>query len=351
MSALHQRASFKGSISYGWPEPTDEPILLLDDSPELHEEDILRLGADIRDRVSIVSRPTGATVDAATARLTDQGGGCLIAVGSGALLDAAKLAFQRANANGVSVALVMIPCGAEPYRAVAQFAVVDASNGSRPTVLDPRFAACDVLVIDQLLGRLPRPVVALAAADTAVHSIESLLSQAATPYSRMLAAAALRTVITTSDPASVTTGSFLAVEAFASTRLGLAHAIASPLGTELGVTHDAINAVLGDALVDYWGPRASAFRYVTEACNTTTHHEVKAQLARLREAARLPSTLSDLGVGWASVSNVLPRAARSSGISVLPEPISPTALEAFAARGWRGETQKEAAVAEHAGAD
>jgi maleylacetate reductase len=351
MSALRQRANFRGSISYGWPDAADEPIVLLDDAPELGDDDAARLGCIIGERISIDRRPTQATVDVAATRLIAQGGGRLIAVGSGALLDVGKLAFQRASESGAPVALVMVPCGAEPYRAVAQFAVVDAPDGSRPTELDQRFAACDVLVLDDLLRRLPPAVVALAAADTAVHSIESLLSRKATTYSRMLATAALRTVIEASDPAQVVSASFLAVEAFASTRLGLAHAVASPLGTELGVTHDAINAVLGDALVDYWGPRPTAFRYVAEACATTTHDNVKAHLARLRDAAGLPSSLSELGITWTSVSNVLPRAARSSGISVLPETVSPTELEAFAARGWRGATTKEVAVAEPAGTD
>jgi len=351
MRVLQQRANFRGSIRYGWPEAADEAIVLLDDVPDFGDDDAARLGSAIGERISVDRRPTRATVEMATKRLMAQGGGRLIAIGSGALLDAGKLAFQHASEGGVPVALVMVPCGAEPYRAVAQFAVVDAPDGSRPTQLDQRFAACDVLVLDDLLRRLPPAVVALAAADTAVHSIESLLSRAATPYSRMLATAALRTVIETSDPVPVVSASFLAVEAFASTRLGLAHAVASPLGTELGVTHDAINAVLGDALVEYWGPRPTAFRNVAKACNTATHDSVKEHLTRLRDAAGLPSSLSELGITWTSVSNVLPGAARSSGISVLPEPISPSELEAFAARGWKGATTKEVAVAEPAGTD
>lgn len=345
------RASLGGSIAYCWPEATGEPALVLDDTALLRDDDVARLGLDLIDHVTISGRPSRITVESVAAQMADVGGGRLVAVGSGALLDAAKLAFQRLGEAGVAAELVMLPCGAEPYRAVAQFAVVDAPDGSRPTVVDRRFASCDVIVLDDLLDRLPQPIIALAAADTAVHAIESLLSSAATPYSRMLASASLRSVCQTLEPASVVTASFVAVEAFASTGLGLAHAVASPLGTELGLCHDAINAVLGDALVDYWSGRTPSFALVAEACNALSFDDVRTSLAQLRNAAALPSSLSEFGIGWERVARVLPRAARSSGMTVLPQPVSSVALEAFAARGWKGATTKEAALAEPAGAN
>jgi alcohol dehydrogenase len=346
-----QQANFSGSVVYGWPEATDEPAVIIRDNAALTQEDAERLALNLRDEIVIAARPVRADVDQVVERLTSCDANRLVVVGTGALMDAAKLVLQEAASAGIPLTLVMVPCSSEPYRAVARFAVVDAEDGSRPTVVDPRFASCEVIVSPELLSRVPAETVAVAAADTAVHAIESLLSTASTPYSRALAAAALGTVCQTREPSAVLTASFLAVEAFASTRLGIAHAIASPLGTELGVTHDAINAVLGDALVEHWQERTTSFVYAQQACSATGEVDVREALKQLREDAALPPNLYELGVPWQSLMHILPRAAQSSGMTVLPQPMTPPELEAFARRAWKGPTTKEAAVAEPAGAD
>jgi alcohol dehydrogenase class IV len=351
LTVTRQVASFSGTVTYGWPTASAGPTLLIFDVGAFTDAELDKLGPKPVQCISIDGRPTQATVDDTAVDLVDQGGGRLVAVGSGALLDAAKLSYQRARDAGAAVELVMVPCGPEPYRAVAQFAVVDAPDRSRPTVVDPRFAAAEVVVIPELLRRLSTPVIGVAAADAAVQAFESLLSSAASPYSRLLAASALKAVADVSAPASVITGSFLAVESFASTKLGLAHAIASPLGTSLGITHDAINAVLGDALIDYWAPRVVSFGHIRRACEADSPEDVKAFLARLRRTAALPDSLAELGIKWESIAEVLPRAAMSSGMSVLPRTVSATELEAFAARAWKGTSTKEDALAEPAGAN
>jgi alcohol dehydrogenase len=260
-------------------------------------------------------------------------------------MDAAKIAYQRFAADGGAVELEFVPCGREPYRAVARFAVVDEPDGSRPTVVDLRFAAAHVIMSDALLARAPRRAVAIGALDTAVHAIESLLSTRSTPFSALLASMALRTVLGPDPtPAEVVTASFVAAEAFASTRLGLAHAIASPLGTRLGVTHDEINGVLGDAVLEYWADSERAL-VVAAASDMSSVAAVRTRLARVRAAAELPTTLRELNVAWDDVAAVLARAAQSSGIEVLPAPLADGALESFASRAWRDPHTEEEPVA------
>jgi alcohol dehydrogenase class IV len=347
-AALEQLMSFKGSVSYGHARASTRRTLAVDDSGFVTDATLDQLGGPA-EIVRVDRRPDTALIAELVARVNDAGAERIVAVGSGALIDGIKLVLQRSEAKaGREIDAVFVPCGAESYRAVARFAVVDDEQGQRPTVLDDRFARAEVCVAPALLGRLPENVVAINALDSAVHAIESLLSVLVNPFSRALATGALRLIFREAplERASVVTASFLAAEAFASTRLGIAHAIASPLGTDLGITHDTINSVLGPRVIEFWGPAAPGFRDIAEASGVEAGtNEVVAALDRLRVAAGLPESLDELGIAWDRVEAVLPRAARSSGIAALASPLPEGGLEAFAHRAWTGHIDEEVANA------
>lgn len=347
-AAFEHHVSFKGSISYGHLRPSTRRTLAVDDSGLL-DDDALDLLGDATDVVRVDRRPDTLLVDELACAARDARAERLVAVGSGALIDAVKLVVRRSEQESArELEPVFVPCGAEPYRAVARFAVVDDAEGQRPTFVDDRFALAEVCVVPALLERLPDHVVAVHALDTAVHAIESLLSTLTNPLSRVLAMSALRTIFVEAPPvrSRLVTASFLATEAFASTRLGIAHAIASPLGTDLGVTHDTINGVLGQPVIEFWGAAARGFADIAAACGVAaTASDVGAALGGLRVAAGLPESLDELGIAWDRVEAILPRAAKSSGIAVLPSPLPEGGLEAFARSAWRGRIDEEVANA------
>lgn len=273
------------------------------------------------------------------------------AIGAGAFLDAIKVtALAVESRTGRAVELVLVPCGAEPYRAFTRFAVVDDGK-KRPTVVDERFGCATVVLVPDLLERLPGYAIARHALDSAVHAIESLLSSLTHPFARAQAMAALRTIAEHTASMEAASGesrtdlvvaSCLAAEAFSSTKLGLAHAVASPLGTELGVTHDTLNGVLGEAVIAFWGADVDGFREVAAALGLPRNPvQVRARLASLRQAARLPASLRELGIPWSSVEAILPRAARSSGLAALPRALPDSGLETFARRAWLGSVDEE----------
>jgi alcohol dehydrogenase class IV len=345
VSTLQHRVSFTGTVSYSDGAGDDRSAVVLDDSGIMSDTDYRRVTPTLVDLVVLETRPNSLTVDVLVQRLEQHRPARLVAVGSGAAMDAAKIAYQRFGADGKAVELEFVPCGREPYRAAARFAVVDELDGSRPTVVDPSFGAAHVFVSETLLARVQRRVLAVGALDTAVHAIESLFSTRSTPCSVLLASTALRTVLhLNARPAEIVTASFVAGEAFASTRLGLAHAIASPLGTRLGVTHDEINGVLGDAVLEFWADTERALT-VAAAADMASVAAVRTRLAHARDAAELPMTLRELNVAWGDIAAVLPRAAQSSGIEVLPGPLMDGALESFASRAWRDTHTKEEPVA------
>lgn len=348
---LTHAISFTGSLWFDTAPDGSTPTLLLVESsvrePELE-------GRVLGDEVTAVvreRRPDASFVAEFGEQAAELGVDRIAAIGDGAILDAAKLAVLTVESGtGRAVELVLVPCGAEPYRAFTRFAVVDDGE-ERPTVVDERLGRATVVLVPDLLERLPSQTIARHALDSTVHAIESLLSSRSHPLSRAHAMAALRIIAEHSrgvdtksrrSRADLIVASFLAAEAFSSTRLGLAHALASPLGTDLGMTHDALNGVLGEAVVEFWGADVTGFVDVASAVGLAQGlMEVRAWLASLRRAAGLPAGLCDLGVPWERVEAVLPRAARSSGVATLPRPLSDTGLVEFARRGWSGSVDEE----------
>jgi alcohol dehydrogenase len=341
------RIAFTGSIWFGTLPRADRLALALVDSRRRFPGLEARvLGSDVV-TVECEGRPGKRLVGELAERARSAGIARIAALGDGALLDAAKLA-ARALDDGAAeepLELVLVPCGAEPYRAVTRFAVIDDA-GERPTVVDDRFGRASVVVVPEALELLPEATVARHALDSAVHAIESLLSRLANPYSRALASGALRSIAeetrardatSAESRARLVVAAFLAAEAFSSTRLGLAHAVASPLGTHLGITHDALNAVLGESVVAFWGGQVAGLDDIAAALELdATPASVSSWLSALREAAGLPPSLRELDVPWSGVEAILPTAAKSSGISVLPRRLPGSGLARFARRGWAG---------------
>lgn len=279
------------------------------------------------------SRPDRATVDELAAAVRAARPRVVYGAGSGAVLDAAKLAAHHAGHEGE---IVLVPAGDEPWRAFAPFSVVDHGPGERPTHGDATGGVARVVVIGDLLAALDERTVAVNALDTAVHAIEVQLSVRRQPYAQALAAAALRLVGERFDAAREGAGDArvelvlaagLAVEGFMGTNLGIAHALASPLGARLGITHDAINAVLGRWAVTF---QADPVR-VAGVAAALGAPEAVAALDGLRERAGLPRTLRGLGIPWDAVEATLPAAVQSSGIRGA---VSIDELRAFARTAW-----------------
>jgi len=293
------------------------------------------------DALIVAERPDQGTVVELASRVRDLDADAIVAAGDGAVLDAGKLALRHA---GLGPELILVPCGGEPWRAFAPFAVVDDGDGGRPTVGDAAFGAARVVISDELLDGVDERLVAIAAVDTAVHAIESLLSARGQPYSDSLAATSLAIVadelggvLSPDGRARLVVAAGLAVEAFLATNLGMAHAFASPLGTALGITHDTLNGVLGRTAVTFSG-EAPALAPIAAALGVPPRvPDVVARLDGFLARAELPRTLRELGIAWDSVEQVLPHAARSSGVRSAADPMPAWRLREFARAAWEGE--------------
>ncbi len=342
--------SFCGSIAFGVPDGLLDGVgLVVLDGDGLAAGLPLPTASTATTQVAALERrPQRATVEALASALRVASGRGVLAAGSGATLDAAKQAALAAQGRpGEPLELTFVPCGPEPYRAFARFSVVD-DGPERPTVVDERFGGARVLIVVEALAALGAEVVAAFALDTLVHALETLVNAAPYPLARAQAEAAIRTIARAAGAALDPTGAargharaelvcaaLLALEGFMTTRLGIAHAIASPLGTRCAITHDTINGLLGAQVAQLWRDEP-AIELAAEALGTVGADGVAAALDRLRRLAGLPSSLAGLGVSPADIAAVLPQSAKSSGIAFLPRLVSADQLRELAHAAWRG---------------
>ncbi len=135
----------------------------------------------------------------------------IIAVGGGAIIDAAKLAWahyenptldldgERPSALGPlrsKARFIAIPTTAGAGSEASQVAVLtDAKLGKKIPWVSSHLVP-DIAILDPVLtASLPPELTACAGMDALAHAVEAYVSRLATPMVRMLAAAAIRTVL------------------------------------------------------------------------------------------------------------------------------------------------------------
>ncbi|BCJ70017.1 iron-containing alcohol dehydrogenase [Polymorphospora rubra] len=254
----------------------------------------------------------------------------LVVIGDGATLDVGKQAWLGAAS---APELVLVPVGAEPWRAFAPFTSLYDPDGRRVSRVDPALGGARVVIDTDALAGRSATVRHLARADTAVHAVEVLVSRRTRDWGRALATAGLA-ALRRDRPADDVVAAGLVTEAFASTGLGLAHAAASPLGARAGRTHDTVNVLLGPYVVEFWGDRVDWSEVATVLGTAADAGAVAGRLRELRKLAGVPATLDAAGFGWEQVADVVPAALRSSGMPWLPEPVDDAALTGLLRRAF-----------------
>lgn len=256
----------------------------------------------------------------------------LLAAGDGATLDVAKYAWLAAGGGPV---LVLAPVGAEPWRAFAPFTSLYEPDGGRVSRPDQRLASARVVVDPVALAQRPDRVTRLHRADSTVHAVELLLNTAARDRHRALARAGLSALDSAATGDDVV-GAGLITEGFAPVGLGLAHAVASPLGARAGRTHDTVNVIAAPYVMRYWGDRID-WSTVAAALGTPAAAEaVAGALADRCAQAGLAGCLREAGFTRDEVLAVVPAALRSSGIPRLPRPTTAAEITRLLERAWAG---------------
>ncbi|TDF86629.1 iron-containing alcohol dehydrogenase [Pseudomonas sp. H9] len=218
--------------------------------------------------------PPESVIEAAVGAAKACGADCVVGLGGGSSLDAAKLAALLARsgeslsevyginkAKGPRLPLILVPTTAGTGSEVTSVSVVTTGAGEKNVVYSPLLLP-DVAVLDaQLTLGLPPHVTAATGIDAMVHAIEAYTTKnLKNPISDCLAKEALRLLSGSLFQAcqdgsnlkareNMLLGACLAGMAFANAPVAAVHALAYPLGARFHVPHGLSNAlVLGPVM-------------------------------------------------------------------------------------------------------
>lgn len=281
-------------------------------------------------------------------------GGCdmVVGVGGGSALDSAKAIALMLGNDGVIedyVGLNKVPRKGAPVIAIP----TTAGTGSEITIWSvlsdkasrvklsvgspfncPDLALCD----PELTLSLPPAVTAATGMDALTHALESYVNKATQPISEGMSLQAMK-LIARSLRGAVLRGndlqarydmllaSLLAAMAFNATRLGLAHALAMPLGARFHIPHGTVNAILLPEVMAYNVPadigkfRDIAVLFGVPAQQMGDLEAAEAGVAAIRRLKRdigIRQTLSDFGVTEEALEEIAGEALESGNVPVNP---------------------------------
>lgn len=256
-----------------------------------------------------------------------EAGACdmIVAVGGGSPIDCAKgigiVSSNQATINhfaGVDRVpvpmppLVAVPTTAGSSADVSQFAIIrDRAAGTKYAIISKGIVP-DVSLIDPRLSvTLDRTLTAETGMDALTHAIESYVSTAAGPLTRLYALRAIELIRASlpravSDPenlearADMMMASLFAGLSFSNAGLGLVHGMAHALGGRLDLPHGLCNALILEHVCRYNASTTPAlFRDVLVALGDDSAHGLPGRLVADHTATRLRDFRASLGLGGA----------------------------------------------------
>lgn len=304
--------------------------------------------------------PTTGDVAAGADAVAAAGGRpAVVAVGGGSPIDAAKgivvaavnpergrdLDYRRAFAHP-ALPLVAVPTTAGTGTETNPFGVITDPAARRKFYVGDATALPAAAILDpELTVGLPPAATAATGMDALVHALESGMSSRANPWSEGIARQALR-MISAYLPRAVADGtdlearsqlllaSHLAGAAFASTGLGICHAIGHSLGGRFDIAHGvALTLVLPQVLrfnAPVCGERLADAAFALGAGDTNKSADWNTAaaidaVAALAERAGMPSRLAGFGITEADFPQIAADALNDEVLANTPR--MPTAAD------------------------
>jgi alcohol dehydrogenase len=304
--------------------------------------------------------PSSAEVEAGTAVARDFRPDLLVGLGGGSSMDCAKgINFLlscggrmqdykgRSTATGPMLPSIAVPTTAGTGSETQSFALItDSETGMKMACGDQR-AAFRVAILDvHLTLTQPLALAALTGIDAVSHAVESHVSRAATPASRVFSREAWRLLATNlpavfadggslAERSAVQFGAALAGLAIENSMLGAAHALANPLTATHHVPHgQAVGLMLphvvrfngttcGDGYAELLGDIGIAAEPAIAGARLAEW------LTDLLRASRLRTTLTACGIPAPDVSALAMLAAEQWTAGFNPRPVAAADLAAL----------------------
>ena len=231
----------------------------------------------------------------------------VVALGGGSAMDCAKAMVYF---SGLSIFFVAIPTTSGSGSEVTDFSVLTV-KGTKYPLVDERLLPNMAILDGNLLGSLPKSLVADAGFDILAHAAESFVATGAGAISRALASDAF-SVAFAHLPASyrgetavrqrIHEGATMAGIAFSQSGLGLCHAMSHALGGLFHLPHGRLNAILLPAVVEANAMANPMYADLARkaglggSADTVAVRNLRNGLIRLRKELDLPATLAQGGI-------------------------------------------------------
>ena len=302
--------------------------------------------------------PTCHEVEAGTAVARDFRPDLLVGLGGGSSMDCAKgINFLlscggrmqdyrgRGTATGPMLPSIAVPTTAGTGSETQSFALItDPETGIKMACGDPR-AAFRVAILDvNLTLTQPLTLAALTGIDALSHAVESHVSRAATPASRVFSREAWRLLArhlpevfadggSIAARSAVQLGAAWAGLAIENSMLGAAHALANPLTAAHGIVHGQAVGLMLPHVVRFnaaacGGHYADLLGDIGIAASPATAGDLLGGwLGDLLAASRLATALAGCGVQTPDLPALAALAAAQWTAGFNPRPVSPADLE------------------------
>lgn len=313
----------------------------------------------------VTPNPTDGQVDRGVQVAREVGADLLCAVGGGSAIDAAKgIAVVLANGGEAKQWLFKPGQGGLPPNPIGPFFAVPTTTGtgseiSGAAVITEEATHHKLLVLNctphmafldpELVAGMPPAITAATGMDALTHAIEAYVNPGRTPFTKMFATDAIRSIARNLPEAVNGPDRRRAIEEmqFASNIAG--HSMAVGLGKVHGmshcvsgrrdVPHGVANAILLTAVMGYHREQiADKLREIGHLMELNTfgmsvedaaEHTVKA-IAKLREDVGIPAKLSEVGVQAGDIETLVQDALTSQLVFIHhPVPSTPDMLTAI----------------------
>ncbi|WMT42583.1 bifunctional acetaldehyde-CoA/alcohol dehydrogenase [Paenibacillus sp. D2_2] len=327
----------KGSTQYLAKMPDISRVLIVTDPMMVKLGYVERVEHYLRQRQTPVAievfsdvepDPSTTTVERGTELMNKFQPDCIIALGGGSPMDAAKgmwLFYEYPDTSfhslkqkfmdirkriykyprlGQKAKFVAIPTTSGTGSEVTSFAVItDKVNGNTKYPLADYELTPDVAIIDpEFVYTLPKTAVADTGMDVLTHAIEAYVSVMASDYTDGLAIKAIQLVFQYLEKSALTgdklarekmhNASTLAGMAFANAFLGINHSLAHKWGGQYHTAHGRTNAILMPHVIRYNAKKPTKFA----AWPKYTHFVADERYAEIARILGLPARTTEEGV-------------------------------------------------------
>lgn len=312
-------------------------------------------GFDVSIYAEIENDPTITIVENGLNQLKEFGAQCIVAMGGGSSIDAAK-AISIIATNNISILqaegidkfaeeplpIIAIPTTAGTGSEVSPAAVITDEDESRKFTIRSWRIAPKIAILDpDLLKTLPANIAAATGMDAFCHNIEYFLAKSASSLSEGLNLQAIRMinqnirefVADRSNSKAATEmlmASMIGEISFALVRLSINHAIAHPLGAHFKMHHGlACGVMLPYALrfnMDYCLDKlplvAQAMEINIDGFNKREASErAIEEIEKLISDLNLPKGLKEFGINVEDIPLIAADAMKSTQLVVNPRPV------------------------------